>query len=331
MNIRRFFFVFACLPLFACAAEPPAEEEEVAEAEDALISNPPGEAAKAPMLPADYQSRTAKEKQALVWNLVASSEYRGRLPSGGAGYMLQGIKSFFSLNKTFDRQNDELPQGRHKIFHPFGSVATAEVTYSYPPSAPQYTGMFASTGTPIATIIRLAPAGGKSFTPGIAVKYFVDGQPSVNTQAIESVDGQGDDLDWWHATPTNVTPPPRGFAFMLGQSLLTVVKRDPGHLQLDHLGAVSPDGTRPTSPHTPYQIEYRPHADVGERFGNAAREDFRVVLRRIPAGTVIYDIHARPYEGAPMTKIGELKTTSPLVASANGDYQLFFQHFRGTN
>jgi hypothetical protein len=191
--------------------------------------------------------------------------------------------------------------------------------------------MFASTKTPIATIIRLAPAGGNSFTPGIATKYLVDGRPSVNTHAIESVDGQGSDLDWWHATPSNVTPPPRSFGLMLAQQLLTLVKREPGHLQLDHLAAISPDGTRIASPRAPYQIEYHPHGDIDARFGNSARADFRIELRRVPAGTVIYDIYARPSPDAPATKIGEMKTTSALLASGNGDYQLFFQHHRGTN
>lgn len=333
----------------ACAAEPPPDEASgEAEAEDELVSDPPGEAAKASMLPAGYESKTAAEKQAILWKLVSAVEYCGegkadvdfdyatpeclaKLPTGGAGYMLQAFKSFFSLNKTFDRASDELPEGRHKVFHPFGAVATAEVTYDYAPGAADYTGMFAPTKKPIAAIVRLAPGGGSSFVPGIATKYLVDGQPSVNTQAIESVDGQGDDLNWFHAVPTNVLPPPRSLALKVAQGALKIVKREPGHLQLDHLGAITPDGAHVANPRVPYQIVYRPHGDNATRFANEGRADFRVVLRRIPPGTVLYDIHARASEGAPLVKIGEIKTTSHLVASGNGDYQLFFRHFRGTN
>ena len=96
--------------------------------------------------------------------------------------------------------------------------------------------------------------------------------------------------------------------------------------------AISPDGSVPAVVNEPYQIQYRPHGDLATTYGNEERVDFRAVLRRIHAGTVLYDVYARPSETeANYEKIGEIKTTTPLVASGRGDYQLFFRHHRGTN
>jgi hypothetical protein len=349
-----FLVITAAAFATACAAEP-AEVDDEAEAEDELVANPPGKPASASLLPADYESRSAAEKQELLWSMVSSDEYCGgpeaangpldyeaipgcveSLPSGGGGYGLRALKSVFALNTTFDRTSDELPKGRHKLFHPFGSVAKAELVATYPDRTPTraepYTGMLANTGQPLKVLVRLSPGGGPSFIPGVAVKFFVDGKPSVNTQAIESFEGQGDDLNYFHAVPSNVLPPPKGFALNLVNRFFKMVKREPNHLQLANIVEIGPDGAEAAEPRAPYQIQYRPHGDLATQYANEEKVDFRAVLRRIPAGTVLYDIYARPsHDDETFEKIAEIRTTSPLVASGKGDYQLFFKHHRGTN
>lgn len=337
--------------LVACAAESDATDaasSDDGEQEDALISNPPGKAATASLLPAGYEARSAADKQDLLWAMVSSDEYCGgagtadapmdyaaapgcleKLPSGGAGYAIQAIKSLFSLNTTFDRSSDELPKGRHKIFHPFGSVAKAEWI---PVAGSPYSGMFASSDAPIRVLVRLAPGGGGSFIPGIATKFFVDGAPSVNTMAIESFDGQGDDWNYFRAVPSNVLPPAKSFALRAASQIFKLVKREPNHLQLTHLASITPSGAPVAEVREPYQLQYRAHGDLATTYANREHVDFRAVLRSIPPGTVLYDVYARPSESDPAyTKIAEIKTTSWLVASGHGDYQLFFRHFRGTN
>lgn len=333
----------ACAPAPEEAADEPATTAE--EQEDELISDPPGKAATESQLPADYERRDAKAKQDLLWKMVSTDEYCGaagtaeramdyaangcleKLPTGGAGYAIQAIKSLFRLNTTFDRSSDELPKGRHKIFHPFGSVAKAQWV---PAEGSPYTGMLAS-GAPIDVIVRLAPGGGGSLIPGIATKFLVDGQPSVNTMAIQDFDGSKDP-NYFHAVPSNVVPPAKSFLVRGASQIFKIVKSEPNHLQLTHLASITPRGASVAAPRTPYQIQYRPHAGVAEKFGNERNLDFRVALRDIPPGTVIYDVYARPSESDPnYVKIAEIKTGSWIVASGRGDYQLFFRHFRGTN
>jgi hypothetical protein len=339
------------LGAFGCAAETTTDETTTGgegEAEDALISDPPGKAAAGSLLPADYESGTAKEKQDALWTMISADEYCGRpgtadrpldyvatngcigkLPNGGIGYMIKAVKSLFSLGTTFDRSSDELPRGRHKIFHPFGSVAKAELTVS---AGSPYSGMFASTGKAVPVIIRLAPGGGGSFIPGIATKFLIDGKPSVNTQAIQDFDGQGEDWNYFHAVPSNVVPQSNNLLLKTATEIFKLIKSEPNHLQLTNLASIGPDGKAPATVREPYQIQYRPHGDLATTYANAEHVDFRAVLRRIPPGTVLYDVYARASErDTAYAKIAEIKTTSWLVASGRGDAQLFFRHFRGTN
>jgi hypothetical protein len=348
----------------ACGDASRAEDstaEGTEEGEQDLIDNPPGSAAVGPQLAPGYEALSAKAKQQALWKIIAADEYCGRagdaangdrkndyatdaclakLPTGGGGYALTALKSIFKLAVSFDRSSDEMPKGRHKIFHPFGVAGTVDVTFDYPESPEAgtssrkglYTGMFApNAAAPVAAIARLAPGGGGSFTPGIAVKYLVDGQPSVNTHCIEGLDGQGKDFNFFAHTLTNHLPDPRAITFKIASNIFKLVKPDPLHLPVNHLASVAPDGTSvsESSRLAPYQIFIKAHGDLATKFPNAERADFRIDLRTIAPGTVIYDILATalPGDAAP-EKIGEIKTTSWLVASASGDYQLFFRHAR---
>ena len=80
-------------------------------------------------MPADYEKWLACEKQQFVWqSKVLPTEYE-RSPGlnfGGWDELLNFLKapaSLVSLRKTFDIVSDEMPAGRRKFIHPFGSVA----------------------------------------------------------------------------------------------------------------------------------------------------------------------------------------------------------------
>jgi hypothetical protein len=145
-------------------------------------------------------------------------------------------------------------------------------------------------------LARPAVAGGPSFVPGISLKFLVCGKPSVNTLAIESFEGQGDDLDYFHAVTTNIVPWPNGSALRLVTNFFKLVKEEPNQLQLTNIASISLDGSVPAVVNEPYQIQYRPHGDLATTYGNDERTDFRAVLRRINAGTVLYDVYVRPSE-----------------------------------
>jgi hypothetical protein len=77
----------------------------------------------------------------------------------------------------------------------------------------------------------------------------------------------------------------------------------------------------------PYEIVLRPNAAVARAFPNTDKHDFRLDLTRIAPGTPVYDVMARATEvDATFEKLGTIRTTSELVASAGGDRQLYFMH-----
>ena len=55
--------------------------------------------------------------------------------------------------------------------------------------------------------------------------------------------------------------------------------------------------------------------------------DVREQLGAIPTGTTVYEMWAKNADGTD-TKLGEVKTMSPFVASGFGDHVLYFRHNR---
>lgn len=267
-----------------------------------------------------YEAGAPEAKQAAVFAEASAVPY-GELPrvgSRGAGAnawdSLRALRTRL-LEPTFAETTDARPP-RSKIFHAFGSVA--QVRYEALPGH-AYTGLFATGGVGLA---RLSLAIDEAtYVPGIALKLFVAGRPSVNVHAIPSFDGQAS-RDFFARAPSNEIPPPSGAAVRL---LARVIARvaDPLRRPVDHVAAVTPDGAPVSSPCAPRRIHFRP-AEV--HFPADAQEDFRALLATIPVGSVIYEVWAETPSGE--VRIGRVRTTSPFVASAWGDQVLHFHHAR---
>jgi hypothetical protein len=340
---------------------PEGASEEV-ESNEAAVVLTPGEPAEAPSFPAGYESWTARQKQAYVWSWLAKSEYCGAagdetngdrpndywqcpspLPTGGG--VLWSVETFIRvarrhrLTTTFDRSSsDEMPGGRPKLIHAFGSVAKIEFALdpAPPPSNPwiapehrrPYTGLVAP-GQVVSGIARLSLAGlTPSFSPGIAVKLFVDGRESANFQAMFRIDGQGDDKNFFANAFSNEVPPPAGFAGQALDAVFKTVKRDSTFLPVTALGRYAVDGSEDPSPRSPRTLSLVPTPEVHQRISSSTTEDFRIGLRWIPPGTALYDVYASDARNDRPVHIGTIRTASYLIASAHGDAELFFRHGR---
>ena len=149
----------------------------------------------------EYQAMTASKKQEDIMVEVARD-------NGSRGSWYSKFKTATTLLLTqsnapsVDYQGDTMPPGklyghRQRVIHSLGTIAKVELKPQATSSHP-FTGIFegASHG-----IIRLSLAGEisaiKSFTPGFALKFLRDGLPSVNLVAMPSVDGQGDDYNFF--------------------------------------------------------------------------------------------------------------------------------------
>jgi hypothetical protein len=344
--------------LGACAAsseDGEAGDSALSSPDDGYASDPNSVAAPAPpnALPKSYVTLSAADKLDALRTLVSTDEYCRAQPYDAAGCVLPQGKSFsfkalpslFSLGTTFDTASDEMPEGRRKLLRPAGIVATFTFEASYPdqPADPAsvgrrgpYTGLLAPGRGPIAGVLRFSDNGVKSFNPAVALKFLIDGKPSVNTLAAVSMDGQDNDHNFFSRPITSHLEPAHGIAAKFIWDLFgLVLKKDPSLLELDNLAAVTADGNEVSADElrAPYELYYVAHGDLGRRFTSTPHE-YRQDLHSLEPGTVVYDLLARAAPTDPPSsreKIGEIRLTSTPIATKAGDERLFFQHNRGSS
>jgi hypothetical protein len=337
----------------AASSEDSSADSEVVSSEGEGFENDPahvGAPAPASTLGKDYVALSANAKRDALFSIVSSGEYcPGKAYDAadcamphGRSFSFKSLPSLFSLKTTFDTVSDEMPEGRRKLLRPAGIVATFTFEASYPDTPEPgigrkgpYTGLLAPGRGPIAGVMRLSDNGVRSFNPAVALKFFVDGKPSVNTLAAISMDGQGDDHNFFARPITSHLEPPSGIGAKIIWALFGLTKSDPSLIELDNLAATSADGTAVASEQVraPFELYYVAHGDLGARFSSQAHE-YRADLHSLDAGTVVYDVLARASSSDAKDsreKIGEIRLTSRPVATRGGDERLFFQHNRGSS
>ena len=249
-----------------------------------------------------YQELDRTAKRNLVWKAIQADPYPvDKLPTKGvlkSAFKL--IWGRFSLRPTFDETLDVRP-ARNKTFHKWGTsvavrwetinqgITGAILTQGSAQEDHPYTGVF-KDGT--VGIARLSLGLGdikKLWAPGIGLKLFVDGKPSVNIHAIPKDGGQPTKNFMAATLDTKINPTP------LDGFLKWSTKADPTHRKTDHVAAVSANGEAVAEPKSPFRLEFRPGKAIDYRGTPAwGVEDFRTSLARIPAGTVIYEVWAVP-------------------------------------
>jgi hypothetical protein len=279
---------------------------------------------------AAYQALDAEGKLDYLWTQVTGTEYRHGLPTDGSNPVEQllALAPAF-LRVTFLNESDFMPVGRQKVIHTFGVVAQTDIEIL--PNS-KYTGVLKS-GAASVTRMSLASLTG-SFSPGIAVKALVDGQPSINFLANFSLDGQGSDRNFFRNALCTQIPEPRGWILKQGarafrHALTTFADAPDSELRLPLAEAASMrrDGSREKYPVIPEVLCFEPTEAMRAWHVAHAEDDFREELLRLPAGTELYTIRAQRPHSAWET-IGSLRLRSAPVASQFGDQELFFQHQR---
>ena len=290
-----------------------------------------------PPLGADYESWSATEKQDFIWKeRILPSAYESLPPLEKID--IPGL--FFTLmRKKMERQSDEAPKGWKKAIHAHGSVAKVEYVPS--PESP-FTGLLA--GEPACGLIRLSVTrdpSNRPFAPGLALKLFVDGQHSENFSALVSLTGQGENHNILAQEYSNVVPVVNEIGPKIINLIFRRVSRHPTKLYVEDLAKIDRAGNIVARPVYPEQLYLVPNPAIG--FSEAPGRDFREDLATLNPGVVLFTIHAAsPQEvgdsqlNSPQLRdrarpIGELHLTSKFVASAYGDYQLFFRHQRFKN
>jgi hypothetical protein len=246
------------------------------------------------------------------------------------------------LKETLTRTDDELEDPKRKLFHTFGS--TAKIVFT-PSAGTPYTGIFAQTAHGLARFSYAGPTHGVGIVPGLGLKFPLDGDhPSENLVVMRMLDRQEDNCVFRNPF-TNILPTPRATNVtmrVVKQRFETVVEDGRGlHQPVDNLAAVSIDGTAVAKVNAPYRLIFKPAAHAPQC--PHAKIDFRDDLaRNVKSGTTIYDVFALDESDEkrlgtddldkllPVAqKIGTIRTESEFIASAYGDYRLFFKHNAG--
>lgn len=161
-------------------------------------------------LPYNYQELSAEEKQDLLWSNVTKSHGVVPLPKlneNSFKQLLITIKGFFNLSPSFDHEGDELPEGRAKVLHSNGSVG--KITF-IPTNDHPFTGIYRTGAMGLARLSLAMPASNTTFVPGMAVKFLIDNHPSLNIHAINSLEGQGGNWNFFANNFSNKIEHPTG-------------------------------------------------------------------------------------------------------------------------
>ncbi|MEK7692255.1 MAG: hypothetical protein AAB425_14665 [Bdellovibrionota bacterium] len=283
-----------------------------------------------------YQDLSACQKQVyLDWNVTHNGAYTTTLPPvGGAGvFDLPNLRDTVYLAITFDTSSDFMPGGRKKLLHTTGS--TAKIRFVAEKNTP-YTGIFRG-GIGLARLSVATSDVKNKFAPGLALKFLIAGEQSVNIMAMFSLDGQGKNRDFFANRFSTWIEDPKDP--ILGTLLLpkfAQVLAPPTRLPLEHFAQTDTLGRKEAKPNAPHSFYLVPESGLSAANAATSQEDFRRVLGRLKAGTKLYSVFAIDEKpGNPNAAkadggvlIGSLVLESTLKASKWEDERLFFQHAR---
>lgn len=383
----------AAYPIVGCsagAAPDETVENEGALRDDALMSSVLGEVSRGATLPANFASRPANEKAQTAWGMAsAPGELRCHLGGAVSGDALvsalracavgsgsdelreatlggtlaratyQGFMAALGasgmLSAAFDTSGDELPRLRKKLLHPFGSVARVELRVAETSS---FTGVLRA-GARVPGIARLSTGGPENvmgFVPGLGLKLFTSGGPSVDLHALHELsgqkmaDGKTDDKNYFrHGFSNEIIMGDASGAAAIVNKIFSKTHDPANHLPIDHVGQRAVDGTVEASPVSPKDVVFEPPAElttafqtfldqnpsVDLRVGLAAvtkdaSPENPVVLYKVRVGTAeALDKVSRETVDRDLPVIATLVATSAFLPSKWGDGQLYIRHNRG--
>ncbi len=287
-------------------------------------------------VPDGYVSWTAEQKAQWIWHtLIATTAHSPTsLPPLELPFMTAPLTEAAivvrrkELDKALTRSSDLMEPGRPKLIHARGAVSMIDLAIE--PDSP-YTGLLASDpqrGVPgLVRLSLVARVKGKAaYTPALALKLLIDGQPSADVLAMNHTVGQGRDFNLFANTMTNDLTDAHS-ELRLAQRVMSFffhrVSRQPRRMVTHHLASRGSDGARVSAPSAPERLVFRPTQVAKSAFADQAGVDFRLVLAELAIGTTLYEVDA--VVDSVHHRLGSITTTTPFVSSDGGD-RLFFRH-----
>eukprot|EP00591_Stephanopyxis_turris_P008837 CAMPEP_0195527036 /NCGR_PEP_ID=MMETSP0794_2-20130614/28451_1 /TAXON_ID=515487 /ORGANISM="Stephanopyxis turris, Strain CCMP 815" /LENGTH=339 /DNA_ID=CAMNT_0040657859 /DNA_START=323 /DNA_END=1342 /DNA_ORIENTATION=+ len=239
---------------------------------------------------------------------------------------------FFSSSKnlglTFDHCSDLRPWSKeeNKFIHPTGTVAKVKFVSS---GDHPFTGMF--QGNPFG-LVRLSLTGLRNdnkFTPSLAMKFFRNGLPSANLLTMLWF-GEQKSTNFFAHEHSNHGEVSNGIPLNEVHEAFIPVDEWWRMTGLSDIASTDWRGNRKSTVF-PYEVRLVANGDLTMEFQNMqedAEEQARI-LETIEEGTILYWVFGResPNECRWHT-LGSIVTTSEMISSEYGDFQLFFRHQR---
>lgn len=292
-------------------------------------------------VPPEYETWTAAAKHEWLWTTLISGTAHSptTLPPLRMPFQQKPLKEILivtrrrELEKALDRSDDLMERSRPKVIHARGAVAMIEFTTD---ATSPFTGILGPQ--PIGGAIGLLRLSlvaqvkrNAAYTPALALKLLIDGQPSADVLAMNHTVGQGRDFDLFSNTMTNdlteehkeLRTPQRVMSVLFER-----VSEQPRRLVVTHLANQTRAGETIPSPVEPRRMVFHPTSDARRIFSGQAGVDFRLVLSGVPAGIELYEVEGLTASGG--THVGTIRTTSPFVSSEGGD-RLYFRHVQDPN
>lgn len=282
-----------------------------------------------------YESLSAEDKSKEVWSKILQSSFNTHIPT----YADHGLKKGkllcpYYLSKTFTRSSDEIGK-RKKLIYSSGST----IQFSFISSGKHpYSGIFesgAKFGLMRASLAQDATKEG--IIPGIALKFFVDGQESLNIMAMESLDPDSLNTNFFNRGFTNLVPTPDSSIknIVLESSFNKALKQIGSrgiarYLTVRHIAAFHSNGNlvEHDKIKAPYQIFFIPTDDLialtkDQKFDT----DFRTLVEGKGSGIELFKVYGAEKDSAEsLVEIGTIHSVSRFLASSYGDEFLFFKH-----
>ncbi len=284
-----------------------------------------------------YESLKACEKQEILWQKILASTYKTNPDFNNFSFvdLLSLARQQISLKAQ--NQSDFAPEGWRKLLHARGSVAKVKLV----PLNNKYTGIFQGADCALLRLsLTFKPTGNRPVAPGLAFKVLRDGVNSANISALVSLDGQGEQFNFFRYPLSNIVPIGKEAGQKIVHRIFRKVSGFPEELMAKDMASIDAQGVTPKEVVAPRQIFFVPSSDFNFSF---SEHDVRDDFEKIPEGTVLYQVFLAPekYNGFDYTNylsdnvsaflkesdhVANLVTTSKFVTSEFGDSGIFFRH-----
>ncbi len=280
--------------------------------------------------PEEYDSWSRCAKLGFIWEQIQETATDPIPPLPPAPSNFDLLVTMFDLltqgKDAFDDKADFRDKPLSKPIHTYGVVAPVHLE----PSQSPFTGLYQQNAIGLLRLSSVnspGPDQSGNFEPSLSLKFFVNGEPSVNLVTAPTKN----QVRPWNAfqseqsTKIDLANSSQVVKVIFG--LLNKINEPSTEVSPAPLAMVTGEGERVAKPVSPQTLVFKPTL-LAKVFGAVNKdEDYRVNLRaQLPIGIPLYSVYGTL--NGEEYYIGRLILDAPFQASLFGDEYLIFRHNR---